>query len=223
MDIKIQVKNKIASPIGTPVIVCDNTDYVMHFEFDAPWEAQVLKTARFQFLRAGKRLCTDVPFSGTSVTVPQFSNIGWIRVGVYAGDLQTTTAAYIPCVASILSGESVPEEPTQDVYDQILQLINDGAVKGPQGEQGPQGIQGVPGIQGERGIQGIQGPHGIQGPQGEKGESGESGVTAPVSGFFTLSVDADGNLWAHSAAEGTAPAFELDPDTGALYIVTEEE
>lgn len=56
---------------------------------------------------------------------------------------------------------------------------------------------------------------------GQKGDPGESGVTTPVSGFFTLSVDADGNLWAHSAEGGTTPDFEYDSETGNLYFVTE--
>lgn len=54
------------------------------------------------------------------------------------------------------------------------------------------------------------------------GPAGESGVTTPVNGFFTLSVDSDGNLWAHSAENGTTPDFEYDSETGNLYFVTEE-
>lgn len=57
---------------------------------------------------------------------------------------------------------------------------------------------------------------------GPQGPPGESGVTAPVNGFFTLSVDSDGNLWAHSAENGTTPDFEYDSETGNLYFVTEE-
>ena len=110
-------------------------------------------------------------------------------------------------------------------------------LQGPQGEPGPQGPQGVQGAQGPEGATGPQGPQGAQGPQGvqgdlgpqgeqgirgekgEKGDPGESGVTAPVNGFFTLSVDAAGNLWAYSA-DGTVPALELD-EAGNLYFVTE--
>lgn len=39
-------------------------------------------------------------------------------------------------------------------------------------------------------------------------------------GFFTMSVDDDGNLWANYG-NGTAPTFELDAD-GNIYFVTEE-
>ena len=56
---------------------------------------------------------------------------------------------------------------------------------------------------------------------GGTGEGG--GVIAPVNGFFTLSVDSDGNLWAHSAEGGTTPDFEYDSETGNLYFLTEQE
>lgn len=51
----------------------------------------------------------------------------------------------------------------------------------------------------------------------EKGD-----VVVPVGGgFFTLSVDDDGNLWAYCETEAV-PEFEYDPETGALYVVQEE-
>ena len=82
---------------------------------------------------------------------------------------------------------------------------------GPKGATGPTGPQGVKGEQGERG------PQGIQGPKGEKGERGDSGVTVPLSGFFSLTVDADGNLWSHVADGAAAPPLSYDPSTGELY------
>lgn len=97
---------------------------------------------------------------------------------------------------------------------------------GPQGQQGPAGATGAAGAKGATGATGAQGvkgepgergPQGIQGPKGEKGERGDSGVTAPLSGFFSLSVDAEGNLWAHAADGASAPPFSYDADTGELY------
>ena len=97
---------------------------------------------------------------------------------------------------------------------------------GPQGPQGPAGAAGAAGAkgatgatgpQGVKGEQGERGPQGIQGPQGEKGDRGDSGVTAPLSGFFSLTVDADGNLWSHVADGGAAPPLSYDPSTGELY------
>lgn len=82
---------------------------------------------------------------------------------------------------------------------------------GPKGAAGPTGPQGVKGEQGERG------PQGVQGPKGEKGERGDSGVTVPLSGFFSLTVDADGNLWSHVADGAAAPPLSYDQSTGELY------
>ena len=87
---------------------------------------------------------------------------------------------------------------------------------GAKGATGPTGPQGVKGEQGERG------PQGIQGPKGEKGERGDSGVTVPLSGFFSLTVDSDGNLWSHVADGAAAPPFSYNPSTGELYYETGE-
>ena len=82
---------------------------------------------------------------------------------------------------------------------------------GAKGATGPTGPQGVKGEQGERG------PQGIQGPKGDKGERGDPGVTVPLSGFFSLTVDSDGNLWSHVADGAAAPPLSYDPSTGELY------
>ena len=97
----------------------------------------------------------------------------------------------------------------QDITAYIQQKLDHGDFIGPRGPQGPTGPQGA---------QGIQGP---KGETGEKGDTGESGITAPINGFFTLSVDSDGNLYAYSGADGTTPGFEYETDTGNLYFITE--
>lgn len=106
--------------------------------------------------------------------------------------------------------------------DEAYAKIENGDFVGPTGAVGPQGIQGVQGEKGDTGAQGPQGIQGIQGEKGEKGDTGESGVVAPVKGFFTLSVDEDGNLWTNSSDDGTVPDFEYDETTGNLYFVTED-
>jgi hypothetical protein len=64
----------------------------------------------------------------------------------------------------------------------------------------------------------ISGP---RGPQGPPGPQGESGVAAPINGFFTLSVDENGDLWVYSEEE-TSLDFEYDPESGNLYVVQEQ-
>lgn len=70
-------------------------------------------------------------------------------------------------------------------------------------------------------IIGAQGPVGPQGPKGDVGPQGASGVTAPTSGFFTLQVDPNGDLYAVYADTTTASAAPVsyDPATGDLYYM----
>ncbi len=99
------------------------------------------------------------------------------------------------------------------------ELTGPTGVQGPAGSQGPQGIQGPIGATGEPGTMGPQGPQGPMGPQGPSGPQGESGVTVPISGLFTLTGDADGNLYASYADGSTPPKFEVD-DQNNIYYVT---
>ena len=90
---------------------------------------------------------------------------------------------------------------------------------GAAGPIGPTGSTGATGATGPQGKQGAQGVQGLQGPQGPSGPQGASGVTAPASGFFTLQVDPNGDLYAVYADTATvleAPV-SYDQATGDLY------
>ncbi len=80
---------------------------------------------------------------------------------------------------------------------------------------------GIP--QGAQGATGPQGAQGIEGPVGPEGPPGESGVTTPLAGWFTLSVDNDGNLWAYYADTETEPPLDYDEKTGELYYIVPDE
>ena len=92
---------------------------------------------------------------------------------------------------------------------------------GPTGPIGPTGSTGATGATGPQGKQGAQGVQGLQGPQGPSGPQGASGVTAPASGFFTLQVDPNGDLYAVYADTATASEAPVsyDPATGDLYYM----
>lgn len=118
---------------------------------------------------------------------------------------------------SALESKSSAEKASSNavnMVEDVTQKLESGYFIGPQGEQGSKGDKGEKGDKGDKGD---------TGEKGEKGDTGESGITAPVSGFFTLSVDADGNLWSYSADGSTSPDFEYEADTGNLYIVQEVE
>lgn len=120
----VTVRNKIASANKTEY-VCGNDDFVVAFDFDRDWDEYDVKTARFKH----NGTHTDVVFSGNSCNVPRISNTNSIKVGVFAGDLSTTTSATILARKSILCGSSVPAAPSDDVYNQIMDAVNDIAKK----------------------------------------------------------------------------------------------
>ena len=122
-NIKITITNKRCTVQGSPVIVCGNSDYSIDFTFDAEWAGAAAKTARFVYVQEGAVKYQDVVFTGSGVEVPVLSNTREVRVGVFTGDLQTTTPARIPCERSILCGTGVPADPTPDQYDQIMELL----------------------------------------------------------------------------------------------------
>ena len=85
-------------------IVCGNSDYLIEFTFDDEWEDYPTKTARF--IWNGKYY--DSEFTGNTCAVPIIKDAELLEVGVFAGDLQTTTRAQIDCKSSILCGNTVP-------------------------------------------------------------------------------------------------------------------
>lgn len=128
--IKITVKNRKATLVGTPVIVCGNSDYTVTFTFDDEWSLTGLKTARFVYIRDGVQKYEDVVFSGNTVSVPVLSDVAFVSVGVFEGNLSTTTPARILCTRSILCGTGAAQGLTEDVYNQLLAEINELAAKG---------------------------------------------------------------------------------------------
>lgn len=119
--INITVRNKVAVNPAQDRYVCGNSDYIVRFDFDAEWDAFETKTARF-VKEDGSYV--DQLFSGNDCPVPVISDTYKLQVGVYAGNLSTTTAAYVPCKKSILCGGGVPADPAQDVYAQIMAKLN---------------------------------------------------------------------------------------------------
>ena len=120
---------------------------------------------------------------------------------------------------------------TWTASDPTMPDVDGANIKGPQGEQGQQGIQGEQGPKGDKGDKGDtgdtgpqgepgpQGEQGIQGPPGEKGDTGDTGPQGPAGadgqdgapgengGYYTPTVDDEGNLtWAGS--KGDMPLVE---------------
>ncbi len=117
--IKIKVRDKIAKQSDREVYVCGNSDFTVVFNFDSEWDAYTAKTVRFKY----NGFFQDVVFTGNECPMPIISNTNNIQVGVYAGDLHTTTAASIMAQKSILCGDGTHDDPPEDVYNQIMELF----------------------------------------------------------------------------------------------------
>lgn len=102
------------------------------------------------------------------------------------------------------------------------------------GEKGDKGNSGYTPVKGQDYFDGVSVTHKWNGTElevtsasgttsadlkGEKGDRGDSGVTTPVNGFYTMSVDENGNLYVVSADDGVTPNFEYDSTSGNLYVL----
>lgn len=163
-NISISVKNKIAVQTNRTLYVCGNSDYTAIFDLDAEWNTFEIKTARFCY----NGHYSDVVFTGNECEIPVIADTNEFEIGLFAGNLHTTTPAMVLCERSILSTSGTPTNPSPDVYHQLIEKINSGMLRGPQGEKGstgPQGPTGPAGPQGEKGDTGPEGPAGKDAPQ----------------------------------------------------------
>lgn len=119
--IPIIVREKVAKLVNsdeTP-LVCGNNDYVVEFDFDDAWANYPAKTALFVFANES----VPVVFEGNKCKGVAVKNATECAIGVFAGDIRTTTGAYMPCVLSITDIGKTPKAPAKDVYDQIMDLL----------------------------------------------------------------------------------------------------
>lgn len=119
--INVTVRGKMARAEGRARVVCGNSDYTVRFDFDEEWSEYFAKTARF-VTEDGSY--TDVQFEGSDCTIPILRNTRTLLVGVFAGNLRTTTAALIHAVPCITDPDGTPADPTPDVYAQLMERFN---------------------------------------------------------------------------------------------------
>lgn len=124
-DIYITVRGKIAQIQAKAKIVCGNSDYTAVFDFDSEWDLYEQKTARFVWrdMRSGENRYYDTLFSGSAVQIPAVYNTDMLLIGVYAGDIRTTTPAHITCRGCITDGRPLHDDPPPDVYNQLMALL----------------------------------------------------------------------------------------------------
>lgn len=126
-DITIRVRNRIAEAVGSPEIICGNSDYNAIFDLDAEWDAQEIKTMRVAWTDtfSGQPRHIDVPFFMGFAAIPAIADAYEVQIGVYTGNIMTTTPARIPCVRCITDGGTYHEDPEPETYAALLQLLGD--------------------------------------------------------------------------------------------------
>lgn len=138
MKIDINVREKIAE-LANPdsYFICGNSDIIVHFDLDEEWNDYNIKTARFTF-ESGY---TDKVFEGNELEAPIISNSQYVKIGIFAGNLHTTTPAFVRAKKSILCDSGQPAAPEDDVYAQLMEKFNqiEQGAKGDPGENGSDG------------------------------------------------------------------------------------
>lgn len=100
-EIAIKVRNKRTEVVGTPMIVCGNSDYTIEFDLDDEWSNYSSKVAHFEFWSNGILEYTNVKFTGTTAQVPVFYDIDYVSIVLYAGDIHTGEPSRIPCIRTV--------------------------------------------------------------------------------------------------------------------------
>lgn len=118
-DINITVAHKVAVS-DTQFIVCDNSDYTVHWTLDAEWSAYDTKTMRTIYMDG---TFTDKVFNGDTIALPVCTVPGVVQIGLFAGDIRTSRVAIMRALPSVRSAAGAPADPTPDVYDQLMELI----------------------------------------------------------------------------------------------------
>lgn len=118
------IKNKIIQLDKKSLIeeekkpVSHNTGYIANFIFDEEWNGKE-KTARF--INGDKY--KDVLLVDDKCEIPIEIMGSIVEVGVFAGNLKSTTATYVRFLPDILEKYGLPADPAPEIYTQILEMI----------------------------------------------------------------------------------------------------
>lgn len=123
--IDIIIRNKTASAVDPPCIVCGNSDYNVRFDFDEEWQAHNNKIGVFAYNRCGEWQSEKVLFEGDICPVPALHGVRSVWIGVTAGDVRTSTPADVPCRMGATDFSDAPEKPSEDIWGQILDNLDE--------------------------------------------------------------------------------------------------
>lgn len=187
-SVKIAIKNRVPILISQPLSICENSDIKIDIDFDDEWDEYSEKTLRLVF---NDKTYEDVIFTGNEVILPIVHNATNVNVGVFAGNLITSTPVQIGYVKSIRSFNAEHRPPRPDVYDQLMAQLNS-----------KQPINAPTLITGNKTIVG-----GIN----EVSQKTDLKITNPTGGEVgqVLKKTADGEEWADESGGGTTDYNDL--------------
>lgn len=212
MQIQISIANKKAKAKENYKIVCGNSNYTILFSFDEEWNAYEKKTARFNFSQNGIKKYIDVLFEGNECKMPVLSKIALVEIGVYAGELCTTTPCVLYCEKSILCDNGTHEDPPEDVYVQLLNSMKEPYI----GNNGNWFVYDI----GKKSF--IDSGVKATGDKGEKGDKGDKG-DKPVVGEDYFTEKEKKQITDDVAAEAEASLLAMLSRTGALFTFDEKD
>ena len=122
--IDIIIRNKTASAVNPPCIVCGNSNYNVKFDFDEEWQAHNNKIGVFAYNRCGEWQSEKVLFEGDICPVPALHGVRSVWIGVTAGDVRTSTPADVPCRMGATDFSDTTEKPSAGIWGQILDKLD---------------------------------------------------------------------------------------------------
>ena len=211
--INITVKGKVASS-DTKAIVNGNSDYAVNWVLDGEWADYDTKTMR---VRHYDGTVIDCIFTGCSCSLPIITETCMIEIGLFAGNLITSTPAVINCIRCIRDDEGPVQDPTPSIYDQLLAKLNelgsaiamrvDGGYIQYSTDNGNTWVNLIAeaDLKGDKGDKGADGVNGVAGKDGAPGKDGKDGISATHSW--------NGTVLTITSASGTSSA-NLKGDKG---------
>lgn len=118
-DINITVAHKVAVS-DTQSIVCDNSDYAVHWTLDEEWNAYDTKTMRTIYMDGTYE---DTVFAGDTIALPVCTVPGAVQIVLFAGDIRTSRVAILRALPSVRSAAGAPKDPDKSVYDQLMERM----------------------------------------------------------------------------------------------------
>ena len=124
-EIHVSVRDGEAFQTDHTTYIAGDGEFWVAFDLDEGWSGYPAKVARFQ-TESGYQ---DVMFRGERCHVPVFTYAQKLEVGLYAGNVRTTTPARIFVRPGIRSVWGAPEDPEPNVFDQLLDRFEESDLK----------------------------------------------------------------------------------------------